>query len=190
MVAQTVKCLPAMWETRVQSRGQEDTLEKEMAAHSSILAWRVPWTEEPGRSLSSWWCHVLWLAAASLQPPPPSFHRTLPACACLYRFSSSGEWARRWSRAQPTLGGPPHRLMASARTLLPKKVTVSGPRGLAHFLGGGWCNSSHVTQKGGKQRLEWGPGWQLPLHRVTSVAKVQPWFFLAAKLSLGVGSCG
>ena len=37
-----------MWETRVQSLGQEDPLEKEMATHSSILAWRIPWTEEPG----------------------------------------------------------------------------------------------------------------------------------------------
>jgi len=43
-----VKNLPAMQETWVQSLGQEDTLEKEMATHSSILAWRIPWTEEPG----------------------------------------------------------------------------------------------------------------------------------------------
>ena len=49
LVAQTVKCLPAMWETQVQSLGREDPLEKEMAAHSSILAWKIPWTEEPGR---------------------------------------------------------------------------------------------------------------------------------------------
>ena len=48
-MAQRLKCLPAMWETRVQSLGQEDPLEKEMATHSSILAWRIPWTEEPGR---------------------------------------------------------------------------------------------------------------------------------------------
>ena len=44
-----VKRLPTMSETRVQSLGQEDLLEKEMATHSSILAWKVPWTEEPGR---------------------------------------------------------------------------------------------------------------------------------------------
>ena len=43
-----VKRLPAMWETQVQSLGQEDPLEKEMATHSSILAWRIPRTEEPG----------------------------------------------------------------------------------------------------------------------------------------------
>ena len=48
-MARTVKNLPAMQETQVQSLGQEDTLEKEMATYSSILAWRIPWTEEPGR---------------------------------------------------------------------------------------------------------------------------------------------
>ena len=42
-----VKRLPTMWETQVQSLGGEDTLEKEMATHSSILAWKTPWTEEP-----------------------------------------------------------------------------------------------------------------------------------------------
>ena len=39
--------LPAMWETRVRSLGREDPLEKEMATHSSALAWKIPWTEEP-----------------------------------------------------------------------------------------------------------------------------------------------
>ena len=48
LVAQTVKHLSAMQETRVRSLGWEDPLEKEMAAHSSILAWRIPGTEEPG----------------------------------------------------------------------------------------------------------------------------------------------
>ena len=43
-----VKSLPAMRDTQVQSLGGEDPLEKEMATHSSILAWRIPWTEEPG----------------------------------------------------------------------------------------------------------------------------------------------
>ena len=47
-MAQTVKNLPAMWETQVQSLGQEDPLEEEMVTHSSILAWRIPWTEVPG----------------------------------------------------------------------------------------------------------------------------------------------
>ena len=49
LVAQMVKSLPAIQETQVQSLGQEDPLEKEMATYSSILAWRIPWTEEPGR---------------------------------------------------------------------------------------------------------------------------------------------
>ena len=48
-MALLVKSLPAMQETGVQSLGQEDLLEKEMTAHSSILAWRIPWTEESGR---------------------------------------------------------------------------------------------------------------------------------------------
>ena len=48
LVAQQLKRLPAMQETRVQSLGWEDTLEKEMATYSSILAWRISWTEEPG----------------------------------------------------------------------------------------------------------------------------------------------
>ena len=47
-MAQMIKKLPAMQETRVQSLGREDPLEKEMAVHSKILAWRIPWTEEPG----------------------------------------------------------------------------------------------------------------------------------------------
>ena len=52
LVARTVKRLPTMRETWVQSLGWEDPLEKEMATHSSILAWKIPWTEEPGWLLS------------------------------------------------------------------------------------------------------------------------------------------
>ena len=48
-MAQTVKHLPTMREIRVQSLGREDPLEKEMATHSSALAWKIPWTEKPGR---------------------------------------------------------------------------------------------------------------------------------------------
>ena len=48
-MAQMVKYLPTMWKTQVQSLGQKDILEKEMATHSSTLAWKIPWTEEPGR---------------------------------------------------------------------------------------------------------------------------------------------
>ena len=55
LVAQMVKNLPAMWETQVRSLGWEDPLEMGMATHSSILTWKIPWTEEPGgvRSIGS-----------------------------------------------------------------------------------------------------------------------------------------
>ena len=52
MVAQSVKDLPAMQETQVQSLGGEDPLEKEMATHSSILDWKIPWTEETGEGFN------------------------------------------------------------------------------------------------------------------------------------------
>ena len=50
-MAQSVKSLPAMWETQVQSQGWEDPLEKEMATPSSILLWKITWTEEPGATV-------------------------------------------------------------------------------------------------------------------------------------------
>ena len=56
--AQWVKNLPAKQETQVQSLGWEDSLEKGMATHSSILAWRIPWTEEPDRLQSIVWQRV------------------------------------------------------------------------------------------------------------------------------------
>ena len=52
-MAQGVKCLPAMQETWVRSLGWKDPLEKEIATHSSILAWKIPWTEEPDRLQST-----------------------------------------------------------------------------------------------------------------------------------------
>ena len=58
LVAQMVKCLSTMWETQVQSLGWEDPLEKEMAIHSSTIAWKIPWTEEPGRLQSMRWQRV------------------------------------------------------------------------------------------------------------------------------------
>ena len=54
LVAQRVKRLPAMQETWVRSLGWEDPLEKEMATQSSMLAWKIPWTKEPGRLYSPW----------------------------------------------------------------------------------------------------------------------------------------
>ena len=51
-LAQSIKSLPTMLETQIRSLGWEDPLEKEMATHSSILAWKIPWMEEPGRPQS------------------------------------------------------------------------------------------------------------------------------------------
>ena len=62
LVAQMVKNLPTMQETWVQSLDQEDLLEKGMATHSSILAWRIPWTEESGRLQSMWSQSWTWLS--------------------------------------------------------------------------------------------------------------------------------
>ena len=68
LVAQRVKCLPTMWETQVQFLGWEDSLEKEMATHSSTLAWKTPWTEKPGRlqSMGSQRVWLYWVISLSL----------------------------------------------------------------------------------------------------------------------------
>ena len=66
LVAQRLKHLSAMWDTWVRSLGQEDPLEKEMATHSSILAWRIPWMEEPGRLQSMGLQRVGYNSATSL----------------------------------------------------------------------------------------------------------------------------
>ena len=57
-MAQMIKNPPTIQETRVQFLGRDDSLEKEMATHFSILAWRIPWTEEPGRLQSMGWRRV------------------------------------------------------------------------------------------------------------------------------------
>ena len=67
LVAQMVKNLPAMWETWIQSLGWEDPLEESMATHSSILAWRIPWTEEPGGLQSTGLQRIGWLSIHSAQ---------------------------------------------------------------------------------------------------------------------------
>ena len=70
LVAQTLKCLPAMQETWVRSLGWEDPLEKEMATYSSIPAWRIPWMEEPGglQSTGSQRVRHDWVTSLSLSP--------------------------------------------------------------------------------------------------------------------------
>ena len=73
LVVQRLKCLPAVWETWVQSLGQKDPLEKEMATHSGVLAWRIPWTEELG-GLQSTGCkerlhfHFLYVVVMKTKP--------------------------------------------------------------------------------------------------------------------------
>ena len=91
-----VKHLPIMRETQVQSLGQEDLLEKEMATHSSILAWKIPWTEEPGRPYNPWgrkelimterlhfWTQVVYLQTHGYSWPASS-HPTVQGSSSLF----------------------------------------------------------------------------------------------------------
>ena len=73
LVAQMVKNLPVMWRTRIQSLGREDPLEEGMATHSSILAWRIPWTEEPGglQSMRSRRVRHDWLSSSICETESP-----------------------------------------------------------------------------------------------------------------------
>ena len=71
LVAQLVKNLPAMQVTWVRSLGQEDPLQKRMAAHSSILAWKIPWKEEPGGLYSPWGSQKVRHNLVTKPPPPP-----------------------------------------------------------------------------------------------------------------------
>ena len=89
LVAQRLRPLPAMQETWVQCLGQEDPLEKEMATHSSILAWRIPWTEEPGGPQSTGWQRVGHDWATSL------------TLSCFSRGSDGKESA--WNEGDPGL---------------------------------------------------------------------------------------
>ena len=83
-MAQMVKNLPIMQETWVRPLGQEELLEKKMATHSSIPAWRIPWTEEPSRLLS---VGLLYVNPNSFHLPPPASTlgvHTFILCACVY----------------------------------------------------------------------------------------------------------
>ena len=73
LVFQSVKSLPAMWETWVQSLGWEDPLEKEMAIHSSILAWKIPWREEPAASAAAKLLHLCPTLCDPKDRSPPGF---------------------------------------------------------------------------------------------------------------------
>ena len=91
LVAQMVKHLPAMQETWVQSLGQEDPLEKEMGTHSSTLAWRIPWTEEPGRLQSTGSQRVGHDWATSLSCIGEGNGNPLQ-CSCLENPRDGGAW--------------------------------------------------------------------------------------------------
>ena len=83
LVAQMVKSLPAMWKTWVWFLGREDPLEKEMATYSSILAWRIPWTEEPGRLQSMASKESDRTKQLTLSVPPSSTETTIRKWAAL-----------------------------------------------------------------------------------------------------------
>ena len=95
LVAQTVKRLPTMWETRVRSVGREDLLEKEMATHSSILARKIPWTKKPGRLLSMGSQRVGhdWETSMSIYIPSPAPHPPRHKSW----ISLAAQWLRGWA---------------------------------------------------------------------------------------------
>ena len=95
-MAQRTKNLPTMQATRVRSLGREDPLEKGMATHFSILAWRIPWTEEPGRLQSMGLQRV-----NTTEWPTLSFSTYLQPRIC---NKMRQEWDRRWSKGQQVKG--------------------------------------------------------------------------------------
>ena len=113
LVAQRIKCLPAMQETRVQSLGQEDPLEKEMATHSSILAWKIPWTEKPSKlqSMGSQRVGHDWATSLSISLSPKAQQvKSPPAIQELQRQGFSvwvGKipWRRKWLPTPHNLNG-------------------------------------------------------------------------------------
>ena len=153
-MAQRLKPLPAMWETWVQSLGQEDPLEKEMSTHFSILAWRIPWTEEPGglQSMGSQRVRHDWATSLSLSlftltgtwgynldlSFVGTLFRTLYKAHCLQASSSfclsagdlklfQGFVKNFWACAQPLACRPSSRLPGISRSLPRPIVTVSFP---------------------------------------------------------------
>ena len=122
LVAQRVKRLPALWETWVRSLGRGDSLEKEMAIHFSILAWRIPWTEEPGRlqSRGSQRVRHNWTTSLSFflsclsrvswpldrYPPPYTHPPQLPASEIKHTFLSTNPSCllalEQWAAGPPT----------------------------------------------------------------------------------------
>ena len=110
LVAERLKHLPPMRETQVRSLGWEDPLEKEMATHSSILAWRIPWTEEPGRLQSTGlqrvghdWATSLHFVAGSLEKQessiktPISALLTMPKPLTVWTTTNCGKFWKIWA---------------------------------------------------------------------------------------------
>ena len=129
-----------MWETRVRSLGREDPLEKEMATHSSTLAWRIPWREEPGRlqSMGSQRVRHDWVTSLLLLSwdLPPTCHHQVPALPCA--------WVQPWFLQ--LLGSPP------------TEPTVSPPL-LTHFLATPWLKAGKEIRTGWvKERSKAHPG--------------------------------
>ena len=153
-VAQMVKDVPAMQETWVRSLGPEDPLEEEMAAHSSILAWRIPWTEEPGgprhgvaepnvtEQLTHTHVNRAWFQFTFCFSQILNFVLFLPVlglCCCAWAFSSGGEWGLRFAAGHMflslwglTCGG--------AQTLNMGSAVV------AHSWVAPWCMGSSCTR--------------------------------------------
>ena len=100
-LAQRLKRLPPMWETRVRSLGREDPLEKEMAIHSSILAWRIPWTEKPSRLQSAGSQRVGHDWATS---PSFTFHRQISSEWSPLSSDASGSWSEKLAKTSVRRG--------------------------------------------------------------------------------------
>ena len=112
LVAQMVKNLPAMQETQVQFLGQEDPLEKEMATHSSILAWRIPWTDKPGGLQS------MGLQESDTTEQLNHHHLSLAAAAVEFTPKPVVVWSSLWNPMEGSTSGSPllHRLPDFAQT--------------------------------------------------------------------------
>ena len=152
LVAQTVKCLSAIQETWVRSLGWEDPLEKEMAAHSSILAWKIPWTMEPGRLLSMglqtvghdwakgrrWWLLFgLWCEACRIQFPNQGLNLHSP------------HWKHRVLTTGPQIS-PHYKMFRSIHGLCPLDTSNMAPVLTIKNIFG-YCQGHH----GGKVVPEW-----------------------------------
>ena len=127
LVAQTVKNLPTVRETGVRSLGWEDPLEKEMATHSSILAWRIPWTEEPGKLQSRRVTKLNTTEQLTLSLFSPHIPYT-PAPLDLASSISYHHLSLLCLRVQPSLPGSPVYLPASSHMACLNVRCLLGPR--------------------------------------------------------------